>query len=85
MQKNDVFVMTADGLGADMEGVCHHEGMAVFVPGLLPGETAPVRIVKVQSRFAFGRMEAPRRRPRPSAAPRTVPPIPAAAAAPAAT
>ena len=65
MQKNDVFVMTADGLGADMEGVCHHEGMAVFVPGLLPGETAPVRIVKVQSRFAFGRMEAPPETPAP--------------------
>ena len=57
MQKNDVFTMTAGGLGADMEGVCHHEGMAVFVPGLLPGEEAPVRIVKVQNRFAFGRME----------------------------
>ena len=56
MQKNDVFTMTADGLGADMEGVCHHEGMAVFVPGLLPGEEAPVRIVNVQNRFAFGRM-----------------------------
>ena len=65
MQKNDVFVMTADGLGADMEGVCHHEGMAVFVPGLLPGETAPVRIVKVQSRFAFGRMEASPETPAP--------------------
>ena len=65
MQKNDVFVMTADGLGADMEGVCHHEGMAVFVPGMLPGETAPVRIVKVQSRFAFGRMETSPETPAP--------------------
>lgn len=58
MKKNDVLMLAAQSLGADLEGVCRHEGMAVFVPGLLPGETAPVRIVKVQSRFAFGRMEA---------------------------
>lgn len=57
MKKNDVLQLTAQSLGADLEGVCRHEGMAVFVPGLLPGEAAPVRIVKVQSRFAFGRME----------------------------
>ena len=56
MRKNDLIDLSCDGLGADLEGVGHHEGMAVFVPGLLPGETAPVRIVKVQSRFAFGRM-----------------------------
>ena len=47
MRKNDLIDLTCDGLGADLEGVGHHEGMAVFVPGLLPGETAQVRIVKV--------------------------------------
>ncbi|MGN0778317.1 MAG: 23S rRNA (uracil(1939)-C(5))-methyltransferase RlmD [Aristaeellaceae bacterium] len=57
MQRNDVVRMTAENLGAEMEGVCRHEGMAVFVPGMLPGETCDVRIVKVQQRFAFGRME----------------------------
>ena len=56
MRKNDLIDLTCDGLGADLEGVGRHEGMAVFVPGLLPGETAAVRIVKVQPRFAFGRM-----------------------------
>ena len=57
MKKNEVFPMKADHIGADMEGVCHHEGMAVFVPGLLPGEETDVRIVKPDKRFAFGRME----------------------------
>ena len=56
MRKNDLIDLTCDRLGADLEGVGRYEGMAVFVPGLLPGETAPVRIVKVQPRFAFGRM-----------------------------
>ena len=57
MKKNDCFPMKCENLGADMEGVCRHEGMAVFVPGLLPGEEAIVRIVKVEKRFAFGRIE----------------------------
>ena len=57
MRKNDILTLTADALGANMEGVCRHEGMAVFVPGMLPGETAQVRIVKPEKRFAFGRLE----------------------------
>lgn len=57
MRKNEILTLTADTLGADLEGVCRHEGMAVFVPGLLPGETAPVRIVKAEKRYAFGSME----------------------------
>jgi len=57
MKKNDCFPMTADRLGADLEGVCLHDGMPVFVPGLLPGESAVVRIVRVEKRYAFGRME----------------------------
>lgn len=56
MQKNDVLTLTAESLGADLEGVCRHEGMAVFVPGMLPGETAEVRVTQVRSRYAFGRM-----------------------------
>ena len=59
MNKNEVRTMTCESLGAQLEGVCRAEGMAVFVPGMLPGETAPVRLVKVQKAFAFGHLEAP--------------------------
>lgn len=76
MRKNDVYPMTAEGLGADLEGVCRHEGMAVFVPGLLPGETCPVRVVKVQPRFAFGRMEGPPDTPSPLRRPSDCPAYP---------
>lgn len=65
MRKNDLLLLRADSLGADMEGVCRHEGMAVFVPGLLPGEEASVRIVRVEKRYAFGRLEAPPPSPSP--------------------
>ncbi len=58
MKKNEILTLTADNLGAEMEGVCRHDGLAVFVPGLLPGEETAVRIVKTEKRYAFGRMEA---------------------------
>ncbi|MBQ4290178.1 MAG: 23S rRNA (uracil(1939)-C(5))-methyltransferase RlmD, partial [Clostridia bacterium] len=58
MQKNDVLPLRAENLGAEMEGVCRIDGMPVFVPGLLPGEEALVRILKTEKRYAFGRMEA---------------------------
>jgi len=57
LRKNDIFEMTCENFGQDAQGVCRHEGMAVFVPGLLPGERAMVRIVKPEKRYAFGRIE----------------------------
>ena len=35
MRKNDILTLTCETLGADMEGVCRADGMAVFVPGML--------------------------------------------------
>ena len=55
--RNAIFEMTCEGFGQDAQGVCRHEGIAVFVPGLLPGEKALVRIVKPEKRYAFGRIE----------------------------
>lgn len=57
LRKNDLFEMTCDAFGQDAQGVCRHEGMAVFVPNMLPGERALVRIVKPEKRYAFGRVE----------------------------
>ena len=58
MRKNEILTLRADNLGADLEGVCRVDGMPVFVPGMLPGEEAKVRIVKTEKRFAFGRLES---------------------------
>ena len=57
LRKNDVFEMTCESFGQDAQGVCRHDGMAVFVPGLMPGERAMVRIVKPEKRYAFGRID----------------------------
>lgn len=65
MNKNQLLSLTADAIGANFEGICRHEGMAVFVPGMLPGETGDVRIVKVEKRFAFGRLVSDIQNPSP--------------------
>ncbi len=65
MRKNDLVRIRAENLGADLEGVGRCEGMAVFIPGLLPGEEAEVRIVRVEKRFAYGRVDTPPAEPSP--------------------
>ncbi len=57
MKKNDCVRMRGENLGANLEGVCHHEGLTVFVPGLLPGEEALIRILRVEKKYAFGKIE----------------------------
>lgn len=56
MQKNQVVQVKCERLGAQMEGVCFHEGMALFVPFALPGEDITCHIVKVQKSHAFGKL-----------------------------
>ena len=56
MNKNDIIELTAERLGAGMEGICLCNGMPVFVPGLLPGETASVLITKTADRYAYGKL-----------------------------
>ncbi|MBQ8160525.1 MAG: 23S rRNA (uracil(1939)-C(5))-methyltransferase RlmD [Clostridia bacterium] len=56
MIKNSIIHMECASIGANMEGVCRHEGQVVFVPGMLPGETGNVRIIKVQKHYCYGKL-----------------------------
>lgn len=56
IQKNQQINLRCERLGSELEGVCSHEGMAVFVPGVLPVEEAETLIVKTQPRYAFGKL-----------------------------
>lgn len=56
IQKNQQINLHCNRLGSELEGVCSHEGMAVFMPGVLPGEDAEALIVKVQPRYAFAKL-----------------------------
>ncbi len=56
MNKNDIIELTADNISEDGSGVGRHDGMVVFCRGMLPGERASVRIIKVTSSYAVGKM-----------------------------
>lgn len=57
MNKNDVFTITIDGMTEDGSGVGRVDGgFAVFVPYALMGEVVSVKILKVQKRYAFGKV-----------------------------
>ncbi|MHB1684089.1 MAG: class I SAM-dependent RNA methyltransferase, partial [Bacilli bacterium] len=49
----DQIDVTVERLGYRGEGVARHQGVAVFVDGVLPGEQAAVRITRVARSHAF--------------------------------
>lgn len=56
LEKNARLELTVEGFGAEGEGVCHHEGMAIFVPRALPEERILAQITRVEKRYAFARV-----------------------------
>ena len=58
LHKNQLLDLNVDSYGMDAQGVCRAEGMPVFVSGALEGERVRVCVVKVERRYAFGRVEA---------------------------
>lgn len=52
IEKNKVYELTATDLTIEGKGVGRVEGMAVFVEGLLPGETGEARITKLAKSYA---------------------------------
>ncbi len=57
LRKNDLIDMEIDSFGAQGEGVGRYEGLPIFVPYALPGERVRIRIVKMEKRYAFARVE----------------------------
>ncbi len=54
MEKNELYTVTTHDLTAEGSGVCHIDGMAVFVPDTAAGDKAEIKIVKVLKNYAFG-------------------------------
>ena len=54
LQKNETYPAEITDLTPDGNGVCHIQGMAVFVPHTAPGDQLQVKIVKVLKQYAFG-------------------------------
>ena len=57
MQKNELYPVICEDITNQGYGIVHIDAMTVFVFGLLPGEKAKIRILKVLSRYAFGKIE----------------------------
>lgn len=56
MKKNDIFEIEITGVTDEGDGVGRAEGMAVFVPYALVGETVRVIIIKVLKNYAAGKL-----------------------------
>lgn len=56
MEKNETVVAMADSLGTNGEGIVRHGGVTVFVPYLLPGEKAEIKILKRKGNIAYGKI-----------------------------
>lgn len=56
IQKNETLSLTCTRLGAELEGVCQHDGQAVFVEGALPGERLTAKVLKAAPRYAFAKL-----------------------------
>ncbi|NLT98759.1 MAG: 23S rRNA (uracil(1939)-C(5))-methyltransferase RlmD [Christensenellaceae bacterium] len=56
LKKNDLVEITIDDLTVEGAGIGRHNGMAVFVPRALPGETVVAKIIKLTKSYAVGRL-----------------------------
>lgn len=57
VKKNQIIRVKIDAYSAEASGVCHVDGLAVFVPGTIVGEEWEIRILKVQKNCAYARGE----------------------------
>ncbi len=57
MQKNDVLTVEAVAMGTQGEGIAYSDGMTLFIPCMLPGERAEVRVLKTAGNIAYARVE----------------------------
>jgi len=57
INEGQVIELSIDNLAGGGDGVGRWQGMAVFVPGTLPGERVRARIIQVKKAFARGKLE----------------------------
>ena len=55
-RKNEIVTLFAESYTSRGEAVCRMDGFVVFVPGMLRGERAAVRLLKVKKAYAYGKI-----------------------------
>ena len=56
IKKNARLTVEIQDVTAKGFGVCHQEGLALFIDGGLPGDRLLIQIVKVKTRYAYGKI-----------------------------
>lgn len=56
VEKNEYYNVTCSDISHEGVGICKIENYPIFVSGLLIGEQAKIKIIKVKGRMAFGRL-----------------------------
>ena len=56
MKKSDVYTVKIEGYTSEGAGIARIDGMAVFVPQALRGETCEIMILKVEKSFAYAKL-----------------------------
>ena len=57
IEKNDIICALTSGIGTNGEGIVKHEGITFFVPACLPGEKIRFRVLKVDGKVGYGKVE----------------------------
>ncbi len=57
LKKNEIVEATVESYASDCSGICHVDGMTVFVPNSITGEKLRIRIVKVLTSYCYGKIE----------------------------
>ena len=57
MEKNEIITVVCENIGTQGEGIAHCGDTVVFVPYLLYGESARVKLLKVKNNVAYGKIE----------------------------
>ena len=55
MEKNQIITASAEALGTNGEGIVRKDGLTLFVPYLLPGERAEIKVLNVKKNVAYGK------------------------------
>jgi len=56
LKKNDEIELEIEDISVDGSGIGHYEGMAVFIPGAVPGDFVKAGITKVNKKIIFARL-----------------------------
>ncbi|WP_088810868.1 MULTISPECIES: 23S rRNA (uracil(1939)-C(5))-methyltransferase RlmD [unclassified Listeria] len=58
LKKNQILSVTIEDLTHDGSGIAKIDGYPLFIPAALPGEEVRVKVVKVNKKYGFGRIES---------------------------